>query len=220
VSVKSEDPPLDEQPPEPFVTVESQDPSIGVDEWVARSTQRRESGPGLRGTAQLLAQRVGWWQRLAIAALAGAAVPLLTVNDFQLQIGINALLLAMLALGLNISVGWAGLLDLGYIAFYGFGAYAFALLSSDQLSTSGIHLAAAVSIPIVLVAAACLGLLVGLPSRRLSGESRCSSARRLWSSRTTWPRPSSAVPTASPRSIRSTGSAPRSRPTAATSICC
>jgi branched-chain amino acid transport system permease protein len=170
VSVKSEDPPLDEQPPEPFVTVESQDPSIGVDEWVARSTQRRESGPGLRGTAQLLAQRVGWWQRLAIAALAGAAVPLLTVNDFQLQIGINALLLAMLALGLNISVGWAGLLDLGYIAFYGFGAYAFALLSSDQLSTSGIHLAAAVSIPIVLVAAACLGLLVGLPSRRLSGD--------------------------------------------------
>ena len=64
-------------------------------------------------------------------------VPFLTTNDFQLQVGINALLLALLALGLNISVGWAGLLDLGYIAFYGFGAYGFALLSSSQLEPAG-----------------------------------------------------------------------------------
>src|ERR1051325_6810831 len=76
----------------------------------------------------------------------------------------------MLALGLNISVGWAGLLDLGYIAFYGFGAYGYALLSSDQLSTAGIHLPAYASVPIVVVAAAGLGLLVGLPSRRLIGD--------------------------------------------------
>jgi ABC-type branched-subunit amino acid transport system permease subunit len=76
----------------------------------------------------------------------------------------------MLAVGLNVSVGWAGLLDLGYIAFYGFGAYGFALLSSDQLSTNGIHLPAYASIPIVMVAAAVLGVLVGLPSRRLIGD--------------------------------------------------
>ena len=49
----------------------------------------------------------------------------------------------MLALGLNIAVGWAGLLDLGYIAFYGFGAYGYALLSSNQLEPpNGIHLPA------------------------------------------------------------------------------
>ena len=64
----------------------------------------------------------------------GALLPQLGLNDFQLQVGIDALLLALLALGLNISVGWAGLLDLGYIAFYGFGAYGFALLSSNQLT--------------------------------------------------------------------------------------
>jgi ABC-type branched-subunit amino acid transport system permease subunit len=149
--------------------VEPADPSIGVDEWVARAERRREYGPGWRGSAQRTLGRVGWWPRLAIAALAGAAVPLLTVNDFQLQVGINALLLALLAVGLNVSVGWAGLLDLGYIAFYGFGAYGFALLSSSQLG-GGIHLPAYESVPLVMVAAAVLGLLVGLPSRRLIGD--------------------------------------------------
>ncbi len=152
------------------MSVEPKDPSIGVDEWVARTAQRREYAPGWRGQAQRRWERIGWWPRLGIAALAGAAVPFLTANDFQLQIGINALLLALLALGLNISVGWAGLLDLGFIAFYGFGAYGFALLSSNQLSTSGVHLAAYASVPIVLVGAACLGLMVGLPSRRLIGD--------------------------------------------------
>jgi branched-chain amino acid transport system permease protein len=152
------------------MSVEPQDPSIGVDEWVARSAHRREYAPGWRGQAQRAYELVGWWPMLGLVALIGAAVPLLTVNDFQLQVGINALLLAMLALGLNIAVGWAGLLDLGYIAFYGFGAYGFALLSSNQLGANGIHLPAYESIPIVMVGAAILGLLVGLPSRRLIGD--------------------------------------------------
>ncbi len=144
---------------------------VGVDEWVARSGHRREYAPGWRGDAQRLFERVGWWQRLGVAAFLGLLVPFFTVNDFQLQVGINALLLALLALGLNVAVGWAGLLDLGYIAFYGFGAYGFALLSSDQLnSPTGIHLPALVSVPIVMVAAAVLGLVVGLPSRRLIGD--------------------------------------------------
>ena len=160
------------EPGSPDVSVEQkQDPSIGVDEWVARQTGRREYAPGLRGDAQRLFERVGWWPKLGIAALFGLIVPFLTTNDFQLQVGINALLLALLALGLNISVGWAGLLDLGYIAFYGFGAYGFALLSSNQLHPpTGIHFAAYVSLPIIAVGAACLGLIVAVPSRRLIGD--------------------------------------------------
>jgi branched-chain amino acid transport system permease protein len=152
------------------VAVEPQDPSIGVDEWVARAAQRREYAPGWRGDAQRRFERVGWWPKLAVAAAIGAVIPQLGLNDFQLQVGINALLLALLALGLNVAVGWAGLLDLGYIAFYGFGAYGFALLSSNQLSNAGIHLPAYASVPAVMVAAAILGLLVGLPSRRLIGD--------------------------------------------------
>jgi ABC-type branched-subunit amino acid transport system permease subunit len=153
------------------VAVEPKDPSIGVDEWVARQETRREYPPGLRGEAQRRLERVGWWPRLAVVAVIGALIPLLGLNPFQLQIGINALILATLAVGLNISVGWAGLLDLGYIAFYGFGAYGYALLSSNQLNPpAGIHLSAIVSIPLVMVGAGILGVLVGLPSRRLIGD--------------------------------------------------
>jgi hypothetical protein len=67
------------------VSVEAkQDPSIGVDEWVARTTQRREFAPGWRGDVQRLWERTGWWPKLAIAAAFGAIVPLLLSNDFQL----------------------------------------------------------------------------------------------------------------------------------------
>ncbi len=147
-----------------------QDPSIGVDEWVARQGERREYFPGWRGDVQRRLERVGWWPRLVAAAALGALIPALGLNGFQSQVAINALILALLAVGLNVPVGWAGLLDLGYIAFYGFGAYGFALLSSNQLSSSGVHLPAYASIPAVMVAAAILGLLVGLPSRRLIGD--------------------------------------------------
>ena len=146
-------------------------PGVGVDEWVARSSGRREYAPGRIGDAQRLFERLGWWPKLALAGILGACVPLLTTNDFQLQVGINALLLAILAVGLNVAVGWAGLLDLGYIAFYGFGAYGFALLSSNQINPpAGIHLSTYLSVPIVMVAAALLGLAVGWPSRRLLGD--------------------------------------------------
>ena len=73
----------------------------------------------------------------------------------------------LLALGLNIVVGWGGLLDLGFVAFFGVGAYAYALLSSDQYD---IHLPTLVVIPLVAVIGGLVGWLVGLPSRRLTGD--------------------------------------------------
>jgi branched-chain amino acid transport system permease protein len=155
------------------MAVEPKDsPGVGVDEWVARSGDRKEYLPGWRGDAQRAAERVGWWPRLGLAAAVGVFIPLVIgLNSFQTQVGIDALLLAILALGLNVSVGWAGLLDLGYIAFYGFGAYGFALLSSSQLSPpGGVHWPAYFSIPAVMIAAAVLGLCVGWPSRRLIGD--------------------------------------------------
>jgi branched-chain amino acid transport system permease protein len=155
------------------MAVEPQDsPGVGVDEWVARSIERKEYLPGWRGDVQRAAERVGWWPRLGIAAAIGVFIPLVIgLNSFQTQVGIDALLLAILALGLNVSVGWAGLLDLGYIAFYGFGAYGFALLSSTQLNPpGGIHWPAYASIPLIMIAAAVLGLCVGWPSRRLIGD--------------------------------------------------
>jgi branched-chain amino acid transport system permease protein len=148
----------------------SSGPRLGADEWVARAAQRREYLPSWLGAGQRWLERVGWWPRLAVAGLAAAMLPVLGLGQFQLQVGIDTLLLALLAIGLNVTVGWAGLLDLGYVAFLGFGAYGFALLSSNQLGSHGIHLPAYLSVPAVVAGAAVLGLLVGLPSRRLIGD--------------------------------------------------
>ena len=53
-----------------------------------------------------------------------------------LSVGFNSLLYAIFSLGLNVAVGWAGLLDLGYIAFVGFGAYGYAVLSSTATGSA------------------------------------------------------------------------------------
>lgn len=145
-------------------------PQVGADEWVARQEHRREYRPSWLGTAQRAGERLGWWPRLLLAGLAGLALPLIGLGGFQLQVGIDSLVVALLAVGLNIVVGWAGILDLGYIAFMGIGAYGFALLSSAQIGSAGIHLWAVVSIPIVMIAAAIMGLVIGWPSRRLIGD--------------------------------------------------
>jgi branched-chain amino acid transport system permease protein len=142
-------------------------PPVGVDEWAARVEERREQRAGLVGRALAAWDGVAPVWRLVIFAALVASVPFLTDSDFVIRVGVNTLLLAMLALGLNIVVGWAGLLDLGYIAFYGFGAYSYALLASDQID---VHLASWLAIVIVVVACALLGFLLGLPSRRLIGD--------------------------------------------------
>src|SRR5580704_9526381 len=152
------------------MSVDPQGPEVGADEWVARQAHRREYLPSWLGRAQKATEMVGWWPRLAVAAVAGLVLPSLGLGGFQLQVGIDALVIALLAVGLNIVVGWAGLLDLGYVAFFGFGAYGYALLSSGQIGSAGIHLPAIVSLPVMVIAAAILGLAVGLPSRRLIGD--------------------------------------------------
>src|SRR5580700_5029378 len=152
------------------MSIDPPGPQVGADEWVARQAHRREYLPSWLGRIQQESERIGWWPRLVIVALAGLLLPSVGLGGFQLQVGIDSLVIALLAVGLNIVVGWAGLLDLGYIAFFGFGAYGFALLSSAQIGSMGIHLPAYVSLPVVMIAAAILGLGVGLPSRRLIGD--------------------------------------------------
>ena len=141
----------------------AQAPRVGVDEWVASHEERRERAGRLREAAL----RVPPWGWLALFAVPAATLPLLTSSDYVVRVGVNTLLFALLALGLNVVVGYAGLLDLGYIAFYGFGAYMYAFLSSEQF---GLHWPTELTIPLVIAASAVLGLLLGLPSRRLLGD--------------------------------------------------
>jgi branched-chain amino acid transport system permease protein len=91
-----------------------------------------------------------------------------------------ALLYILLALGLNIVVGFAGLLDLGFIAFYAVGAYLYALLSSPHLSEQfawiaamspeGMHVPIWISIPIAGLLAGVFGILLGAPTLKLRGD--------------------------------------------------
>jgi ABC-type branched-subunit amino acid transport system permease subunit len=140
---------------------------IGVDDWVAEAGARTRRQQGALGAAARALERLGPGWQLAALLAAVAAVPLLSGSDFVVRVGINALLFALLALGLNVIVGEAGLLDLGYIAFYGCGAYAYALLSSNQFH---LHWPSELTIVLVTVATGGLGLLLGLPSRRLLGD--------------------------------------------------
>ena len=78
-----------------------------------------------------------------------------------------ALLFIMLALGLNIVVGYAGLLDLGYIAFFAVGAYSYALLASPQF---GMHWPFIALLPVGALVAAFFGVLLGAPTLRLRGD--------------------------------------------------
>ncbi len=140
---------------------------IGTDEWVASHDQRTLTPPGLGGRLAAVSSRVPpavlWGLPLAVAVL----LPFLGSSGYVLRVGVNLGLFVLLALGLSVVVGYAGLLDLGYVAFYGFGAYAYAMLSSDKF---GVHLPTLVTIALVVVMATVFGLLLGLPSRRLLGD--------------------------------------------------
>jgi branched-chain amino acid transport system permease protein len=149
----------------------SSGPAIGADEWVARSDERAVRRGGLLGRIEALYERVPRPAVFAFFVALAALLPVLTSqtdNDiYFLRVGTIALVFALLALGLNVAVGFAGLLDLGYIAYYGIGAYGYAFLSSDKF---GIHWQAWLVLPLVVAISALLGLLLALPSRRLVGD--------------------------------------------------
>ena len=133
---------------------------------------------------------------LVIILVAALAFPYLDRNEGDIDAAANALAFAMLALGLNIVVGFAGLLDLGYAAFFAIGAYTYGALSSYQIQPQwssfwepfqwlGLvqHLAADggagtvhfdvsfwLMLPLAALVAAFFGVLFGAPTLRLKGD--------------------------------------------------
>jgi branched-chain amino acid transport system permease protein len=158
----------DREIPDVPATPDARDrPRVGVDDWVAEVEERRARYTGVSGLVRRGLAYVPAPARLAAFAALGATLPLWMNRGDIFVYGIVTLVYLLLALGLNVVVGYAGLLDLGYIAVFGFGAYLYAELSSEQY---GLHWPATVSIPIVVVSAAVLGLVLGIPSRRLLGD--------------------------------------------------
>ena len=109
------------------------------------------------------------WAGVAIVGLALLVLPfaLTGVGTAWVRITNLAILFVFLALGLNIVVGFAGLLDLGYIAFYAVGAYVYALLASPHF---GIHLPFWVILPIGAAVACLFGAMLGAPTLKLRGD--------------------------------------------------
>jgi len=120
----------------PIVDAPVHDPQIGADEWVSRSGDRTTRRGGLIGRGEHELMRLPGTVRFFAFFGLLALVPVITSDDYLIRIGTVTLVFALLALGLNVSVGYAGLLDLGYIAYYGIGAYGYAMLASSKF---GVH---------------------------------------------------------------------------------
>ena len=110
-------------------------------------------------------ERIG----LALVAVALVALPfvLAAAGTAWVRIANFAILFVLLSLGLNIVVGFAGLLDLGYVAFYAVGAYVYALLASPHF---GLHLPFWIILPIGASLACLAGVILGAPTLRLRGD--------------------------------------------------
>ncbi|MEO5764997.1 MAG: ABC transporter ATP-binding protein [Casimicrobiaceae bacterium] len=106
---------------------------------------------------------------LVLIAIALVVLPfaLAGIGTAWVRITNLAILFIMLSLGLNIVVGFAGLLDLGYIAFYAVGAYVYALLASPHFD---IHLPFYVILPLGALVACMFGVLLGAPTLKLRGD--------------------------------------------------
>jgi branched-chain amino acid transport system permease protein len=109
------------------------------------------------------------WAGVVLVAATLLALPfaLASVGTAWVRITNFAILFSLLALGLNIVVGFAGLLDLGYIAFYAVGAYTYALLASPHFN---VHLPWWAILPIGAAVACIFGVLLGTPTLKLRGD--------------------------------------------------
>ncbi|MFF5272311.1 branched-chain amino acid ABC transporter permease [Streptomyces sp. NPDC000133] len=107
---------------------------------------------------------------LAAALVAAFCFPFTQDTAEYALIGANILIFATVALGLNVVVGLAGLLDLGYVAFLGVGAYTAALVSGAPLSAIGVHFPFWAAVLTGAAVSLIFGVLIGAPTLRLRGD--------------------------------------------------
>jgi len=103
------------------------------------------------------------WLALCLVAAHAVAFPFFT-ERYAHDVAISVLVYIILGLGLNVVVGLAGLLDLGYIAFFGVGAYTYALLSVH------FELSFWLCLPIAGCFSAIAGCIIGYPTLRMRGD--------------------------------------------------
>lgn len=122
--------------------------------------QRRAAGRPMLRKPRPVVQPLGW-----VMLIGAVMLPLMfSDNRYVIDIATTVLIYVMLGWGLNVVVGLAGLLDLGYVAFYAVGAYTYALLSQYFGFSFWLCL------PIAALLAAAFGMLLGFPTLRLRGD--------------------------------------------------
>lgn len=128
-------------------------------------TLKAVTGPvaTVREQAQSFYKQMPAWVWLVVVLALALLFPIFTTRYAQ-DVAVNVLIYICLGLGLNVVVGLAGMLDLGYIAFYGIGAYSYALLN--------IHygLSFWVSLPCAAVLSCIAGCIIGYPTLRMRGD--------------------------------------------------
>ncbi|MCK0198942.1 branched-chain amino acid ABC transporter permease [Ancylobacter sp. 6x-1] len=104
-----------------------------------------------------------------VLLIAGVVLLPLVTNDFVAQVAMLVALYMLMGMGLNIELGLAGLVDLGFVAFFAVGAYTVALLcSSGPLAIADVSFW--VALPVAIVLAAVAGMIFGLPVLRVRGD--------------------------------------------------
>src|SRR3954451_11680698 len=155
-----------------------------MDELLAQVREWRDALR--RGRERVVGGLPWWWQRAFVAVLIviGILLPFaFTQTSGFLDATTRALAVVVMALGLNIVVGFAGLLDLGYVAFYALGAYSVGwfgsgfffnahvhVLVSNMTAAIGIHLNFLLILVCAVIITAIAGTLIGLPTLRLRGD--------------------------------------------------
>ncbi|MCK5913003.1 MAG: branched-chain amino acid ABC transporter permease, partial [Desulfuromusa sp.] len=123
-----------------------------------------DEGGDIRSPMQLLLEDMSFrYKAMGVLLLAALVFPLV-FDTYQSTIMISALIYVVLGLGLNITVGLAGLLDLGYVAFFGVGAYSYALLNHH------FDLGFWITLPIGGILGCLFGIVLGFPILRLRGD--------------------------------------------------
>ncbi|MDQ7030959.1 MAG: leucine/isoleucine/valine transporter permease subunit [Ardenticatenia bacterium] len=117
--------------------------------------------------ARRLARQVPVERIAVLSFLLMAIIFPLTLGSYWNQVLTTIGIFVMMGLGLNVVVGFAGLLDLGYVAFFAIGAYTYAFLNSPKY---GLSVNFWIALPIAMAAAALAGILLGVPVLRMRGD--------------------------------------------------
>ncbi len=167
--------------------VDAADQNVGSDQWVAQVDQRKARRAGIFGRLADGWEAIPEMGRYGFIIFLALIFPFVSSsesflnaagisdNAFLLRTGVRFLSFAILAIGLNVVVGYAGLLDLGYIAFMGIAGYLYAYMSSSFIEIEGVvpngfAFPSILSIPLIILIVAAVGYLIGLVSIRLAGD--------------------------------------------------